>query len=159
MYMDVHPVTNEQYNEYLAVSGYTPPVSDQNWLKHWPDGPSSGPPAGWANKPVTWVSRNDASAYCNFFGKRLPHTWEYQWAAQGQLTDESLYFPTSANNTTASSSGGSGGGVHSYYYKRQTRRRQLDEAPPPPPPGDYPWCRTGLPCTDDPDRYPPRASE
>jgi gamma-glutamyl hercynylcysteine S-oxide synthase len=32
---------------------------------------------------VTFVSRDDAAAYCTFYGKRLPYEWEWQWAAQG----------------------------------------------------------------------------
>ena len=122
------------------------PQSTQNWLKHWPQGAAGGPPAEWENKPVIWVSREDASAYCSFLGKRLPHTWEYQWAAQGQLDeeeeDESIYRPSTNRSSNFSAN----------------RRRQLDEAPPPPPPGDYPWCRTGIPCSDDPSRYPPRSN-
>jgi iron(II)-dependent oxidoreductase len=38
---------------------------------------------------VTWVSREDASAYAKWVGKRLPHEWELQFAAQG--TDGRLY--------------------------------------------------------------------
>ena len=41
---------------------------------------------GFDKKPVVWVSHGDASAYCNFYNKRLPHSWEWQWFAQG--TDE-----------------------------------------------------------------------
>ena len=40
-------------------------------------------PAGWDNKPVTWVSLEDARAYAAWAGKRLPHEWEWQYAAQG----------------------------------------------------------------------------
>ena len=35
---------------------------------------------------MVWVSHSDASAYCHFYGQRLPHSWEWQWFAQG--TDE-----------------------------------------------------------------------
>jgi formylglycine-generating enzyme required for sulfatase activity len=38
---------------------------------------------GWADKPVTWVSLEDARAYAAWAHKRLPHEWEWQYAAQG----------------------------------------------------------------------------
>lgn len=43
----------------------------------------TGFPEGWDNKPVTWVSREDADAYCRSRGARLPETWEWQYAMQG----------------------------------------------------------------------------
>jgi iron(II)-dependent oxidoreductase len=51
-----------------------------NFLKDWQNG--SFPP-GWEDRPVTWVSLEDARAYAAWAGKRLPHEWEWQYAAQG----------------------------------------------------------------------------
>jgi gamma-glutamyl hercynylcysteine S-oxide synthase len=83
--IDKHPVTNAQFERFLGASGYRP-KDDHNFLKHWKDGAY---PDGWAKKPVTWVSVEDARAYAAWAGKRLPHEWEWQYAAQG--TDARLY--------------------------------------------------------------------
>ena len=78
-YIDKYPVTNAQFKQFLDASHYAP-QDPLNFLKDWKDG--SYPP-GWANKPVTWVSIEDARAYAHWAGKRLPHEWEWQRAAQG----------------------------------------------------------------------------
>ena len=77
--IDKYPVTNAQFKEFLDATGYRP-RDDHNFLKDWKDGTY---PDGWANKPVTWVSLEDARAYAGWAGKRLPHEWEWQYAAQG----------------------------------------------------------------------------
>jgi formylglycine-generating enzyme required for sulfatase activity len=84
-YIDRTPVTNAQFHAFLRDSGWTP-VDPRNFLRHWRDG---APPPGWENKPVTWVSIEDARAYAAWAGKRLPHEWEWQYAAQG--ADGRLY--------------------------------------------------------------------
>ena len=57
-----------------------------NFLRDWKNGSF---PQGWDNRPVTWVSLEDARAYAQWAGKRLPHEWEWQLAAQG--TDGRIY--------------------------------------------------------------------
>jgi formylglycine-generating enzyme required for sulfatase activity len=83
--IDRYPVTNAEFKKFLDASQYRP-ADDHNFLRDWKDG---APPAGWENKPVTWVSLEDARAYAKWAGKRLPHEWEWQYAAQG--TDGRLY--------------------------------------------------------------------
>ena len=84
-HIDRYPVTNAQFKRFIDASGYWP-NDDQNFLADWKDG---APRAGWDNKPVTWVSLEDARAYAQWAGKRLPHEWEWQYAAQGN--DGRLY--------------------------------------------------------------------
>lgn len=78
-YMDKTPVTNAQFKQFLDNSHYHP-EDDGNFLKDWKNGTY---PPGWDNKPVTWVSLEDARAYAKWSHKRLPHEWEWQYAAQG----------------------------------------------------------------------------
>ena len=84
-YIDRTPVTNAQFKQFLDATAYRP-ADDHHFLKDWLAGT---PRAGWGNKPVTWVSLEDARAYCAWAGKRLPHEWEWQYAAQGN--DGRLY--------------------------------------------------------------------
>ncbi|WP_229259955.1 formylglycine-generating enzyme family protein [Duganella aquatilis] len=78
-FIDRYPVSNAQFKAFIDASGYRP-ADDANFLKHWKNGSY---PAGWGNKPVTWVSLEDARAYAAWAGKRLPHEWEWQYAASG----------------------------------------------------------------------------
>jgi len=84
-YIDRYPVTNADFKKFLDATHYHP-RDDHNFLKDWHNG---NYPQGWANKPVTWVSLEDARAYAAWAGKRLPHEWEWQYAAQG--ADGRLY--------------------------------------------------------------------
>ncbi|TLY47523.1 MAG: formylglycine-generating enzyme family protein, partial [Gammaproteobacteria bacterium] len=79
------PVTNAQFKRFVDATKYTP-ADAHNFLRDWCDG---APQPGWDSKPVTWVSLEDARAYAAWAGKRLPHEWEWQYAAQG--TDDRIY--------------------------------------------------------------------
>jgi len=78
-FIDKYPVTNAQFKKFLDATKYHP-QDDLNFLRDWIGGAY---PGGSANKPVTWVSLEDARAYAAWAGKRLPHEWEWQLAAQG----------------------------------------------------------------------------
>ncbi len=84
-HIDRHPVTNAEFKRFVDDSGYAPRDA-HNFLRDWDNGT---PRAGWENKPVTWVSLEDARAYAAWAGKRLPREWEWQYAAQGN--DGRLY--------------------------------------------------------------------
>ncbi len=78
-YIDKFPVTNAQFKKFIDATHYHP-NDDLNFLKDWKNGMV---PQGSDNKPVTWISIEDARAYAQWAGKRLPHEWEWQYAAQG----------------------------------------------------------------------------
>ncbi|NWJ52459.1 MAG: SUMF1/EgtB/PvdO family nonheme iron enzyme [Bacteroidetes bacterium] len=84
-YIDQYPVTNKQFKQFIDNTTYHP-KDDHNFLKAWQNGMY---PSGWDEKPVTWVSLEDARAYAKWAGKRLPHEWEWQYAGQG--SDGRLY--------------------------------------------------------------------
>ena len=78
-FIDKFPVTNAQFKQFLDAAHYAPRDAI-NFLRDWKNG---GFPQGWDNRPVTWVSLEDARAYAHWADKRLPHEWEWQIAAQG----------------------------------------------------------------------------
>jgi formylglycine-generating enzyme required for sulfatase activity len=84
-YIDKYPVTNAQFKDFLDATRYAP-KDTINFLRDWKNGSY---PEGWGNRPVTWVSLEDVRAYAKWAGKRLPHEWEWQLAAQG--TDGRVY--------------------------------------------------------------------
>ena len=84
--IDRTPVTNAQFLDFRNKSGYKPRISD-NFLKHWENGMI---PAGKENHPVVYVDINDAIAYAEWAGKRLPTEEEWQYAAMGP---EALTYP------------------------------------------------------------------
>lgn len=83
--IDKYPVTNEQYYHFISETGYSP-RDTVNYLKHWVNGLYE---LGKEKYPVVWVSLEDAKAYAEWAGKRLPTEAEWQLAARG--TDNRLW--------------------------------------------------------------------
>jgi formylglycine-generating enzyme required for sulfatase activity len=78
-FIDKFPVTNAQFKQFLDSTHYAPKDAI-DFLRDWKGGSY---PEDWEKRPVTWVSLEDARAYAKWAGKRLPHEWEWQLAAQG----------------------------------------------------------------------------
>ena len=78
-FIDRYPVTNAGYYEFISKSGYQPDDT-ANYLKHW-NGDKY--PDSLRNHPVVCISYEDAQAYADWSGKRLPTEAEWQYAAQG----------------------------------------------------------------------------
>ena len=77
-FIDKYPVTNRQYHQFIKKSGYWP-EDTVNFLRHWVKGK---PIKGDMAKPVIFISFEDAKAYADWTGKRLPTEIEWQYAAQ-----------------------------------------------------------------------------
>jgi gamma-glutamyl hercynylcysteine S-oxide synthase len=77
-FMDRTPVTNAEFKKFIDATNYYPKDS-HNFLRDWKNGTY---PEGWAAKPVTWLSIEDARSFAAWAGKRLPNDWEWQYAAQ-----------------------------------------------------------------------------
>ncbi|KAI9914806.1 hypothetical protein PsorP6_007253 [Peronosclerospora sorghi] len=83
-WIEQHPVTNAQYRAFLQSSGYRPKSMDR-FLLHWTHREGALAdwriPTGLDHMPVVHVARENAEAYARFYGKRLPHDWEWQYVA------------------------------------------------------------------------------
>lgn len=75
--VDPIEVSNAEFAEFLANSGYQPLVANR-LLAHWVDG---RPAPGTEDEPVTFVDLDDARAFAAWRGARLPTDVEWQLAA------------------------------------------------------------------------------
>ncbi len=99
-YMDRTEVTNEEYQLFVTATGHRPP-------SHWRNGKF---PLSEAKVPVVNVSWEDANAYAQWVGKRLPTEEEWEFAARGP--DGRIYpWGNSWNAANANASKETGGSI------------------------------------------------
>ena len=78
-YMDIHEVTVQRFKKFVRETGYE--------YDHWDDVAEYSPTS---KHPMIFVNLHEATAYCEWSGKRLPTETEWEFAARGGLVDKTF---------------------------------------------------------------------
>lgn len=98
-WIDKTEVSNKQYRRFLDDSEYPAPGF---WGDRYPPGKQNGkyPVDDWDDLPVVGVTFEDAQAYAEWAGKRLPTSLEWEYAARGPL---GFFYPWGMDESDGSS--------------------------------------------------------
>lgn len=86
--IDRFEVTNDDFAAFVQATGYKT-YAEQHSSKNWKDAAE-----GKGNHPVVYVTWDDAKAFCEWAGKRLPSEAEWEKAARG---DDGRIYPWGNN--------------------------------------------------------------